>query len=407
LNVAAYQGWICYAGALKMIPDFEAATGITVNLIEIQNPDILSKPLLDFSQGTKRYDVTTCSSGFWPAYFPYALDLTKYVTEDFGSLDAFTSQMFPVIRQKPVYQGNLSAIPIHANMQFIVYRGDLMSNSTEQANFKAKYGRDLAQPKSYDELVDLGTFFTRPETGMKGFTYWGVSGLAGYVYAAWVWAERHIPFLDDNYNIDIASGAGHDTAVRLAQWMVDLTHKYHITPDDESAVSSGSAWESYISGKTFSIFGWMGDYWGMDRSADVTAKYGQPVAWPWVVPGGWISCWGHIADSHTDHPGAAWEFMKWVASHDVQAAMADGSGQGSWFIADAQEQVAKGYTAAGVPDGINAPGATWPAFIPEQAQIENGTILPEVAKLVSGDYTPTQLVDALVAGIQKAIQGHK
>jgi maltose-binding protein MalE len=407
LNVAAYQGWICYAGALKKIPDFEAATGINVNLIELPNPDILSKPLLDFSQGTKRYDVTTTSSGFWPAYFPYALNLNKYATEDFGSVDAFTSQLFPVIQKKPVYQGGLSAIPIHANMQFIVYRRDLMESATEQAAFKAKYGRDLGQPKSYDELVDLGTFFTRPETGMKGFTYWGKFPLGGYVYAALVWAERHIPFIDEKYNIDIDSGPGHDTAVRLAQWLVDLTKKYHITPDSESTVTSGAAWELYMAGKTPMLFGWMGDYWGTARTADVTAKFGQPAGWPWVVPGGWISCWGLVADSHTDNPGAAWEFMKWNASAGTQAAMADGSGQGSWFVSEAQDQVAKGYTAAGIPDGINAPGATWPAFIPEWAQIENGVIVVEADKLVSGQYTPEQLVDALVAGIKKAIEGHK
>ena len=48
---------------------------------------------------------------------------------------------------------------------------------------------------------------------MKGFTYWGNGALGGYVYAAIVWAERHIPFIDENYNIDIESGPGHDTAV--------------------------------------------------------------------------------------------------------------------------------------------------------------------------------------------------
>ena len=162
-----------------------------------------------------------------------------------------------------------------------------------------------------------------------------------------------------------------------------------------------------MAGKTPMLFGWMGDYWGTARTADVTSKYGQPAGWPWVVPGGWISCWGHVADSHTDNPGAAWEYMKWVASHDVQGAMADGSGQGSWFTANMQDQVAKGYTAAGVADGISAPGATWPAFIPEWAQIENGVIAVEVPKLISGVYTAEQLVDALVAGIKKAIEGHK
>jgi maltose-binding protein MalE len=404
LNVAAYRGWICYAGARKKIPEFEAATGIKVNLVEIPSPDILSRPLIDFSSGTKAYDVTTTSSGFWPAYFPYALDLTKYATEDFGSVDAFTSQMSPAAAKKTIYQGQLRAVPIHANMQFIVYRRDLMESDNEKTAFKAKYGRELGQPKNYDELVDLGTFFTRPEQDMKGFTYWGFKELGGYVYAAMVWAERHIPFIDEKYVIDIEAGPGRDRAIWLAQYLVDLTKKYKITPDDPSSIKTGTAWEMYLAGKTPMIFGWMGDYWGMARASDVTSKYGQPAGWPWVVPGGWASCWGLLADAATDKPGAAWEFIKWNASKDVQGAMADGSGQGSWFKLWNQDQVAKGWTAAGVADGLEAPGSTFPAFIPEWAQIENGVIVVEVPKLVSFEYTPTQLVDALVAGIKKAIK---
>lgn len=40
-------------------------------------------------------------------------------------------------------------------------RGDLLTNAEEKANFKKKYGYDLAVPKTWEEVRDVAEFFTR------------------------------------------------------------------------------------------------------------------------------------------------------------------------------------------------------------------------------------------------------
>ena len=50
----------------------------------------------------------------------------------------------------------------------LAYRKDLFEDPDEMAAFKAKYGYDLAVPKTWAELLDIAKFFTRPDEGLYG-----------------------------------------------------------------------------------------------------------------------------------------------------------------------------------------------------------------------------------------------
>ena len=47
------------------------------------------------------------------------------------------------------------------------YRKDWFAEPKNQADFKAKYGRDLAVPKTLAELMDIAQFFQGREEGGK------------------------------------------------------------------------------------------------------------------------------------------------------------------------------------------------------------------------------------------------
>jgi len=59
-------------------------------------------------------------------------------------------------------EGKTYCIPIFWNSHGLFYRKDLFEDPTEKANFKAKYGYELRVPRTFDELVDVAEFFTRP-----------------------------------------------------------------------------------------------------------------------------------------------------------------------------------------------------------------------------------------------------
>jgi len=73
---------------------------------------------------------------------------------------------------------NYWALPAMADAVGWTYRKDWFSRPAIQAEFKTKYGRDLAPPETYDELKQIGEFFQGREIDGKK------------VYGAYIFTER-------------------------------------------------------------------------------------------------------------------------------------------------------------------------------------------------------------------------
>lgn len=74
------------------------------------------------------------------------------------------------------YNGKVYAVPCEADAIGFAYRKDLFEDPKEMAAFKAKYGRDLAPPKTWQELRDIAEFFTRPEKKLYGVALFYAGG---------------------------------------------------------------------------------------------------------------------------------------------------------------------------------------------------------------------------------------
>ena len=59
-------------------------------------------------------------------------------------------------------------MPLEGDANGWAYRKDWFEDPTEMANFKAKYGYDLAVPKDFKQLRDIAEFFTRPDENRYG-----------------------------------------------------------------------------------------------------------------------------------------------------------------------------------------------------------------------------------------------
>ena len=68
------------------------------------------------------------------------------------------------------YNGSYYAVSLDGDFQTWIYRKDLFEDPKEQADFKAKYGRDLAFPETWKQLDEVAAFFHRPDKGLFGCT---------------------------------------------------------------------------------------------------------------------------------------------------------------------------------------------------------------------------------------------
>jgi ABC-type glycerol-3-phosphate transport system substrate-binding protein len=153
---------------IKYAPDFEKSTGITASIEQVARPLWGQRKVRELIENAGLYDVVMTGGGddnLWVKYKAHVKDLSKLLSAD--QVDQL------ILKDKFTYNGKLVGIPQYYNFPMLFYRKDLFNNPTEQANFKAKYGHDLAPPTSYDQMYQIAEFFNRPPN-MYGFFIGGV-----------------------------------------------------------------------------------------------------------------------------------------------------------------------------------------------------------------------------------------
>lgn len=85
------------------------------------------------------------------------------------------------------FNGETVSVACDGDYQVWVYRVDLFDNAKNQRDFRAKYGRDLEFPKTWEHHAQVAEFFTRPDQKLYGSVdlkspFWGyVNWMMRYV----------------------------------------------------------------------------------------------------------------------------------------------------------------------------------------------------------------------------------
>jgi len=141
--------------------DFTKETGIAVDVQQIPWPDYQNKIQTGVWTGhSDAYDIIVGDSQWLGrgATEGHYVDLT-----DWAKTNVPWDQISPSAKQFYCeYEGKTWAVPCEADAIGFAYRKDLFEDPKEMAAFKAKYKRDLAPPKTWDEFKDVAEFFTRP-----------------------------------------------------------------------------------------------------------------------------------------------------------------------------------------------------------------------------------------------------
>lgn len=149
---------------------FTAKTGVEVKVDKVARDVWGQRKVAELTQDAGTYDVVFLGGGDdaeWMLTHAHARDLTPYLGKDVVD-DVVNHELFTT------KSGAFVGAPQYYNFPVTLYRADLFSDPKELAAFKAKYGRDLAAPTTFDELVDIATFFHRPDQGLYGTCVGGV-----------------------------------------------------------------------------------------------------------------------------------------------------------------------------------------------------------------------------------------
>ena len=159
---------------------FTEESGIEVKVDKVARDVWGQRKVAELTQDAGTYDIVFLGGGddaVWMLEHAHVQDLTPYLSQEVVD-DVVNHELFTTD------DGAFVGAPQYYNFPVTLYRADLFEDPDEQAAFQTQYGRELAPPTTFDEYVDIATFFNRPDEGLYGTCLGGVD-----------WSV----FLDDTY----------------------------------------------------------------------------------------------------------------------------------------------------------------------------------------------------------------
>jgi len=153
----------------QLVKDYEAETGVKVNIIQEPWGSFGDRFFTEMAAGGDAWDMVVGDSqwlGQGSSQGHY-LELTDFMVSE-GMDKSVAPATLTYYGEYPSASGRYWGFPTEGDADGWAYRKDLFEDPDNMAAFEAEYGYPLDVPKTFDELMDMAKFFTRPEEGIYG-----------------------------------------------------------------------------------------------------------------------------------------------------------------------------------------------------------------------------------------------
>jgi multiple sugar transport system substrate-binding protein len=153
----------------QLVGDYTKETGVTVKVHEIPWPQFQQKVFVSLSARQDTYDIIVGDSQWLGRGSDggHYVELTDWMKEKID-IASFYAPAIEGYSEYPKGSQRYWAVPCEADAAGFCYRKDLFEDPNEKAAFKAKYGRELAVPTTWQELYEIAEFFHRPDKNLYG-----------------------------------------------------------------------------------------------------------------------------------------------------------------------------------------------------------------------------------------------
>jgi multiple sugar transport system substrate-binding protein len=303
--------------------EYEQETGIKVSVVQEPWGSYLNKVSAEWAAKGSGFDMVVGDSqwlgqGVTEGHY---VDMTDFLTST-GIKDTVTEA---TLKYYGDYDGKLYAYPTEGDANGFAYRKDLFEDAQNMADFKAKYGYDLAVPQTWDQLRDIAEFFTRPDQNLYGVAiYTQVDYDAITMGFENVFFSYGADWKDANNNV--LGVVNSENAIKALELYKQL---YSFAPPGLNNAFFAETNDAYINGQVamamnyFAFFPALANPELNSHAAD-TGYFAMP-AGPdgqrYAALGGQgISINSYVSDERKQ---AAYDFIKWFASDKVQARWAE------------------------------------------------------------------------------------
>lgn len=396
----------------KQLSLFEEETGIKVELEMAPYDDVIQKETLAFESGSGAYDIIAApyqflgnmvENDYIQSIEPFMEDESLDIIEDYDESDLIEGMW----KASGDWEGTLYGVPANSCIMFMGYRADLFENEEEKAAFKEKYGYDLEVPKDWDAYMDAAEFFTRSagET-LAGETlttdFYGVSMMGkrhNAVTCEWLnyaWSFGGGVF-DDEGNIGINS----PECVKALEYFLELSQ--YAPPGVTSKTWDEQTTELQQGIAAMAImFNDCAPALEDPEASTVAGKMGYTTIPVGVQEAAHYGAWGYYIPADSQNPEAAWVFLEWFNTPEVQKNIAlDGGFPNLTSVYEDEELASIPYWNASME--VYAISTTRPR-IPEWNNMDEVLML-ELSNTLAGNCTPQQALDNAAAEYEVILDG--
>ncbi len=295
----------------KLLPEFEAESGMKVNL-EVQNYALLHEklvPQLTAGKGQGSYDVVP-TDNYWVGEFIKAgwlMPLDDYLAK--SKVVKLEDHLPSMVNMVGKLNGHAYMVPYYNYAMALLYRKDMMDDPALQAEYKAKFGKDLALPTNLDEYSQLAAFMTRDVSGSKVYGS-SMMGLRpdpismewlNYLYSL---GGR---LYDDNWKPIVNNDVG---VKAITDYVNNIKNA---APPGAPAYGFDEAVSTMSQGKAFSMYTFDVMYPVVNDPSNSQVAGKVEIA-PIPGQGGLLGGFGWAIPNSSPNPDAAWAFIEWVES---------------------------------------------------------------------------------------------
>jgi len=318
-----WAAWDPANALVELSKDFTAQTGINMKFEFVPWPNFADRMLNELNSGGKLCDLIIGDSQWigGGAENGHYVKLNEFFDKEGIKMDDFLEATVYAYSTWPKGTPNYWALPAMGDALGWVYRKDWFSKPEIQAEFKAKYNRDLAPPKTWTELKEVAEFFQGREIdgkkvyGAAIFTERGSEGITmGVTAALYPWGFTY-EVEPGSYKMDGAVNSA--DAVAALEFYKEL-YKC-CTPPGYTDAYMQEGLDAFKSGQVAMMMNWFAFWPGMYKDENVG---GDKIGF-FVNPGektaaSTLGGQGISVVSYSDKQDDALKYIKWFAQPEVQ-----------------------------------------------------------------------------------------
>ncbi len=240
--------WAPADGLQELGNEFEKETGIAVKVEQIPWSSYQDKVFKNFGNKQTDFDIVVGDSQWIGvgAVDGLYLELTDWLPTAVD-LNTVHPQAKKYLCEYPAGSGKYFAAPCETDAVGFAYRKDWFEDPQEKEAFQAKYGRELAMPKTWAEFKDIAAFFHRPDDKRYGCVL-----LTGRGYDSLTMGFQQVMYSfggawGDPATYEVAGYVNNDGAVKALEFYKELLQ---YAPKGAENKDYGQTLEAFNNGST-------------------------------------------------------------------------------------------------------------------------------------------------------------